>query len=170
MACACGPSGGATIARGTDMQGVPWRIKAKLIGGALRGRHSVQLEFSSGRWGRRTEEGHSAYFTVLTYPLHPAFVFTATEGFSSDEPPERSISGVARGRVATLVAELADGTSLSFAPSRAPGPTLRGRPWLRNLRVFYVHFPPEAAPRALSAYDAAGHRLDRREYRRGAFR
>jgi hypothetical protein len=114
--------------------------------------------FSIGKPGEFNESG---YFSSLPLPIPKTFAFHATSGSDVDAFPEADTSGFANRRAVRLVAKMSEGPLLTFETSLPPAALCKRFHWLRRLRFFDQYYPAGMEPLEISAYDRAGHLLDR---------
>jgi hypothetical protein len=160
MARSCSLEGGKLVLNGKSPGGVPWDIRACREG------KSGFLHFSLKSPPAYPGVGYSA---ALRLPVRPAFLFTATGGSDLSPSPESDVSGLASARVATLRLEMTNGSVLEFQPATARKGARKHHPWVRRLRFFDYFFAASLTPAFMTALDAQGQVLERRQSMQGSF-
>jgi hypothetical protein len=164
-ASADGPRTPFLIAHGKSLYGVAWRIRM--------GEESSRSIAPNGEPGTRVRqatlwfsigdphESEAGYFSTFPLPIPRAFVFHANSGSDVDEFPESDTSGFANRRVASLVATMSDGSTLTFETQLPPKHLSDRHHWLRRVRFFDQFYPAGIEPTSIAAYDRAGKLLER---------
>jgi hypothetical protein len=161
-ACGCGEVTGPLVAQGRSPHHVPWYIRAE---------DDTSNGFAFFDFGLR-KPGYPAagYTTGLPLPIPDQFVFTADTGSGLDPFHESDLSGIAAGRVSTLIVSVGRGhRPLRISPRPAPAELLTTMPWLGSLRFFDRFFSDKLTPRVVTALDANGAPLARVRSNRGLF-
>jgi hypothetical protein len=142
----------ALIDHGTSPGGVPWVIKAGIRNG-INCDQSPELvtDFNLGK----PEDPYWSWESVGGIHISEQFPIDA-QAVQEADPYEGFLSGYLGGKVATLVARMSTGESVTIHPER-PRPKLRKRYfWLRDIRFFFYFHPTDRVATVVTLYDAKG--------------
>jgi hypothetical protein len=157
-AAACGRGSGRTyvVAHGQSPNNVPWHFAARP--------HKRFLGFHFAM-GPPAYERAGYHFSMSGWP---GLTFSAGTGTNIDPFAEDDLIGITNARVAKLLVDMGDGTTLEVAPQVPPRRLLHKLCWLRGLRFLSVFFT-SGVPQVLTALDADGQVLARQRSEDGTF-
>jgi len=158
-AAACGRGTGRTyvLAHGQSPNNVFWHFAARP--------HKRWLAFHFAMSPPAYKRRASYFFSMSG---QPALTFSAGTGTNIDPFAEDDLIGITDARVARLVVDMSDDTTLKVAPQVPPQHLRHQLCWLRGLRFFSAFFT-SGTPQVLTAFDADGQVLARQRSEDGTF-
>lgn len=150
---------GPRVATGQSLFGVTWNVYAGSTGGG----YAFFFDMEPPAY-------HDVgFFAGVDRPVPDGFAFLGVAGSQLSPRPESDVSGITRRKVATILIEFRDGTSVEAPTIKPRRYAISKEPWLKRFRVFDVFFESAKNPVKVSAFDDEGVLLAESERGRGPY-
>jgi hypothetical protein len=158
-AAACGRGSGRSyvVAHGQSPNNVPWQFAARPH------ERWLAFHFAMGPPAYKRRAGYN-----FSMAGQPGLTFSVGTSTNIDPFAEDDLVGMTNARVAKLVVDMSDDTTLEVAPQVPPQRLRHKLCWLRGLRFFGAFFT-SGKPQVLTALDADGQVLAQQRSEDGTF-